>query len=90
MDGGDPTQQLYVANCIGKVQPTFRFSEGRESIEDDKRSGRPVSSSTDDENILKHHEIMQIDGRLSVGRCELLRILTERQKEKICPKIYMW
>jgi len=41
------------------------FSRGRESIEDDKRPGRPISV-TDEQNVMKVLEIVNTDRRLKV------------------------
>jgi len=41
-----------------------RFSEGRESVTDEGRSGRPATSRTE-ENIAKIHEIVRKNRRLS-------------------------
>nr|CAH7728141.1 unnamed protein product [Callosobruchus chinensis] len=42
-----------------------RFSEGREEVEDDERTGRPVTSRIE-ENIKKVNEIVRKDRRLSL------------------------
>ena len=41
-----------------------RFSEGRESVTDEERSGRPETSRTE-ENITKIHQIVRENLRLS-------------------------
>ena len=73
-----------------------RFLEGREIVEDDERSGRPVTSSTD-ENIKIINEIVRNDRRLSVrmmsditniDRETIRKILTEDlQMTKVCAKM---
>jgi len=42
-----------------------RFSEGRESVTDEKRSGRPETSRTE-ENIVKFRQILRENRRLTV------------------------
>ena len=42
-----------------------RFSEGRESVTDEERSGRPATSRTD-ENIAKVRQIVRENRRLTV------------------------
>jgi len=42
-----------------------RFSEGRESVTDEERSGRPTTSRTE-ENIAKVHQIVSENRRLTV------------------------
>jgi len=60
------------------------FKEGRENVEEDPRSGRPISS-TNDENVKVVQAVMVKDRRLSVrmiaeetglDKCEVHRILT--------------
>ena len=42
-----------------------RFSEGRESVTDEERSGRPATSRTE-ENIVKIHQIVRESRQLTV------------------------
>ena len=42
------------------------FSEGRESVTDEERSGRPATSKTE-ENIAKFRQIMRKNRRLTAG-----------------------
>jgi len=42
-----------------------RFSEGRESVSDEERSGRPATSRTE-ENIAKVHPIVRENHQLTV------------------------
>ena len=52
-------QQTYGENCLsrGRVFEWFkRFKDGRELVEDDTRSGRPVSASNDDQGGLVHKQ----------------------------------
>ena len=43
-----------------------RFSEGRESVNDEESSGRPATSKTE-ENIAKFRQIMRKNRRLTAG-----------------------
>ena len=79
------------------------FKEGRENVEDDPRSGRPISS-TNDQNVEVVRVMMTKDSRLSVrmiaeetglNKNEVHRILTEHlHMRKICaklvPKTCLW
>jgi len=59
--------QVYGDNAMKKTAVfkwVKRFSEGRESVTDDERSGRPASSRTE-ENIAKVHQIVHENRRLS-------------------------
>ena len=42
-----------------------RFKEGRNSVDDDPRSGRPSTSKTDD-NVAKFREVIRSNRRLTV------------------------
>ena len=60
--------QVYGDNAVKKT--TFykwvkRFNEGRESVTDEERSGRPTTSRTE-ENIAKFRQIMRENNRLTV------------------------
>ena len=71
------------------------FKEGRENVEDDPRSGRPISS-TNDQNVEVVRAVMVTDRRLSVrmiaeekglDRNAAHRILTDHlHMRKICAK----
>lgn len=73
-----------------------RFKEGRESFEDDERSGRPRTSLTDS-NVEKVREAVRKDRRLGVralaeqlhlNRESVRRILTEElNMRKVCAKM---
>jgi len=72
------------------------FKEGREIVEDDPRSGRPVSS-TNDQNVEVVRAVMAKDRRLSVrmiaeetgfDKNAVHRILTDHlHMRKICAKL---
>ena len=72
------------------------FKEGRENVEDDPRSGRPISS-TNDENVEVVQAVMVKDRRLSVrmiaeemglDKCAVHRILKDHlHMRKICAKL---
>jgi len=54
-----------------------RFSEGRESVTDEERSGRPATSRTE-ENIAKIRQIMRENRRLTV-RCKVEQVNIDRE-----------
>ena len=61
-------KEVFGDNCVSRTQVFEwhkRFVEGREVVEDDERSGRPVTSRTD-EKIQKINKIVRRDRRLSV------------------------
>jgi len=61
--------QVYGDSAINKIAVykwVKRFSEGRESVTDEKRSGRPATSRTE-ENITKVRQILRENCRLTVG-----------------------
>ena len=70
-----------------------RFKEGRESLDDDERSGRPASSRTD-ESVEKIQELIRKDCCMSVrlieditgiSKSQVHRILNENSKlRKVC------
>ena len=58
--------QVYGDNAMKKTTVckwVKRFSEGRESVTDKERSGRPATSRTE-ENIAKVHQIVRENHRL--------------------------
>ena len=73
-----------------------RFSEGRESVTEEERSGRPSTSRTE-ENIAKIRQIMRKNRRLTVrgiaeqvniDRETVRKILTEDlDMRKVCAKM---
>ena len=92
-------KEVFGDNCMSRSQIFEwhkRFLEGREIVEDDERSGRPVTSRTD-ENIKIINEIVHNDRRLSVrmmsyitniDRETIRKILTEDlQMTKVCAKM---
>jgi len=88
---GDPTLS---GTVVFKWHKTFK--EGRENVEDDSRSGRPISS-TNDQNVEVVRVVMATDRRLSVrmiaeetgfDKNAVHRILTDRlHMRKICAKL---
>nr|CAH7719676.1 unnamed protein product [Callosobruchus chinensis] len=86
-------------NCMSRTRVFEwhkRFSEGREEVEDDERTGRPVTSRIE-ENIKKVNEIVRKDRRLSlrmisdlskIDRETVRKILHEDLKmTKVCAKM---
>jgi len=73
-----------------------RFSEGRESVTDEERSGRPTTNRTE-ENIAKVRQIVPENRRLTVGSIAgqenidqetVRKILTEDlDMRKVCAKV---
>ncbi|CAN7938004.1 unnamed protein product [Ixodes hexagonus] len=73
-----------------------RFREGRESVNDDDRSGRPSTSQTDD-SVRKVRQVLDKDRRLSVRmiaeRCGIPKTIVHRiltgdlQMSKACAKM---
>ena len=72
------------------------FSEGRESVTDEERSGRPATSTTE-ENIAKIRQIVRenrrpsvrsVAERVSIDRETVGRILTEDlEVRKVCAEM---
>jgi len=64
--------QVYGDNAMKKTEVykwVKRFSEGRESVTDEERSGRPATSRTE-ENIAKVRAILRENRRLTVRSTE--------------------
>jgi len=91
--------QVYGDNAMKKTAVykwVKRLSEGRESVTDEERSGRPATSRTE-ENIANIHQIMCENRRLTVrstaehvniNRETVRKILTEdRDMRKVCAKM---
>jgi len=91
--------QVYGDNAMSKTAVykwVKRFSEGRESVTDEERSGRPATSRTE-ENIAKVSQILRENSRLAVrsiaeqvniDRETVRKILTENlDMRKVCAKM---
>ena len=73
-----------------------RFSEGRESVSDEERSGRPATSRTE-KNIANIRQIIRQNSRLTlrskaeqvnIDRETVMKILTEDlDMRKVCAKM---
>nr|CAH7751414.1 unnamed protein product [Callosobruchus chinensis] len=92
-------KEVFGDNCMSRTRVFEwhkRFSEGREEVEDDERTGRPVTSRIE-ENIKKVNEIVRKDRRLSlrmisdlsnIDRETVRKILHEDLKmTKVCAKM---
>jgi [histone H3]-lysine36 N-dimethyltransferase SETMAR len=90
---------VYGSDCLSRTQIFEwykRFKDGRESFEDDERSGRPRTSITDS-NVEKVKEVIRKDRRLGVraiaelthiNRESVRRILVEElDMKKVCAKM---
>jgi len=91
--------QVYGVNAMKKTAVYMwvkRFSEGRESVTDEERSGRPATSRTE-ENTAKSRQILRENRRLTVrsiaeqvniDRETVRKILTENlDMRKVCAKM---
>jgi len=91
--------QVYGDNAMKKTAVhkwVKRFSEGRESVTDEERSGRPATRRTE-ENIAKVRQILRENRRLTVrsiaeqvniDKGPVRKILTEDlDMRKVCAKI---
>ncbi|VVC25895.1 Hypothetical protein CINCED_3A017953 [Cinara cedri] len=95
-------QQVYGESVLSRAQ-VFRwfkaFSEGREAIEDEPRSGRPSTAKTD-ENVIRVRDLVRSDRRLTVRmigeqlgltHTTVHHILTnDLEMRKICAKMVPW
>lgn len=92
-------KEVFGDNCMSRTRVFEwhkRFSEGREEVEDDERTGRPVTSRIE-ENVKKVNEIVRKDRRLSlrmisdlsnIDRETVRKILHEDLKmTKVCAKM---
>ena len=91
--------QVYGDNAMKKAAVykwVKRFSEGRESVTDEERSGRPATSRIE-ENIAKVHQtvrencwltVRSIAGQVNINRETVRKILTEdHDMRKVCAKM---
>jgi len=91
--------QVYRDNTMKKTavyKRVKRFSEGRESVTNEERSGRSATSRTE-ENITKNHQIVRenlwlmvrnITEQVNIDREIVTKILTEDlDMRKVCAKI---
>jgi len=91
--------EAYGGDCMSRARVFEwhkRFSEGRESVKDDDRPGRPRTAVTDD-NIEKVRDVIRKDRRLGVravaeevnlDRESVRRILREELNlRKVCAKM---
>ena len=91
--------QVYGENAMKKTAVykwVKRFSEGRESVTDEERSGRPATGRTK-ENIANVRQIVRENRRLTVrsiaeqvniDRVTVMKILTEDfDMRKVCAKM---
>ena len=97
--GNKKLGQVYGDNAMKKTAVykwVKRFSEGRESVTDEERSGRPATSRTE-ENIAKIRQIVRenhrltvrsIAGQVNIDRKTVRKILTEDlDMKKVCAEM---
>jgi len=87
---------LILVQVYGIYKWVKRFSEGRESVTDDERSGQPATSRTE-ENIAKVRQIVRenrwltvrsIAEQVSIDRETVRKIVTENlDMRKVCAKM---
>lgn len=66
-----------------------RFSDGREDVEDDERSGRPVTMKTD-ENVERVRTLVRTDRRLGIRKiAEQLNMNKETVRRILTSDLYM-
>ena len=92
----EPIQKAYGDAALSRTtifEWHKRFREGRESVKDDERSGRPTTSRTDD-NIAAVDKMVKEDRKvtsrliadtLGIPKTVVLRILREDLKKRISP-----
>jgi len=76
--------QVYGNNAMKKTAVykwVKRFCEGRESVTDEERSGRPATSKTE-ENIAKARQIVRENHRLTIRSIAEQVNMTEKQLGK--------
>jgi len=96
---GEMLVQVYGVNAMKKTAVckwVKRFAEGRESVTDEERSGRPATSRTED-NIAKIRQMLSENRRLTVrsiaeqvniDKGTARKILTEDlDMRKVCAKL---
>jgi len=64
-----------------------RFKEGRTSVDNDPRSGRPSTSKTDD-NVAKVREVIHSNRRLAVREVAEEVSISKQYAMKFLPKIW--
>src|SRR5215469_13423761 len=82
--------EAYGEDCMSRARVFEwhkRFSEGRESVKDDGRSGRPRTAVTDD-NIKKVRGVIRKDRRLGV-RAEEVSLDSERVRRILREELNM-
>jgi len=98
-ESGEMLVQVYGVNAMKKTAVckwVKRFAEGRESVTDEERSGRPATSRTED-NIAKIRQMLSENRRLTVrsiaeqvniDKGTARKILTEDlDMRKVCAKL---
>ena len=88
--------QVYGDNAMKKTAVykwMKRFSEGRESVADEERSGRPATSRTEDSakirQIVRENRwptVRSIAEQVNIDRETVRKILTEDLDMKLCAK----
>jgi len=85
--------QVYGDNAMKKTAVykwVKRFTEGRESVTDEERSGRPATSRTE-ENIAKVRQILRENRRLTVRSItEQVNIDRETVRKILTEDLDMW
>ncbi|GFW47962.1 protein GVQW3 [Trichonephila clavipes] len=85
-------QEAYGDNSLSRVRVfewCKRFSEGRESTEDDQRPGRPITVSTP-ETVTKINQIVRADRRMSIRMiAEAINTDKETARKILHEKLHM-